>query len=238
MIPHQLLDLSGIAGRALFIGDIHGHYDMLMNKLAEINFDESKDHLIAVGDIVDRGTQPFEVMALIGKPWFHRIVGNHEQMVMVASTGLKAAIRHHTLYGGEWYERITVEEDRRTIANLLMDAPVAMTVLTPGGKKIGVVHANMLGNDWDAFVRMLETDKRGDVIEYAMWNRDRAQIAKANLPLGLSDAAPPAMLAPIKNVDYVYFGHTPMINPVRIENMFWIDTGVYGKFTIGWPDAL
>lgn len=39
------------------VGDIHGAYSLLMAKLKEIKFNFNSDLLIAVGDLVDRGSE-------------------------------------------------------------------------------------------------------------------------------------------------------------------------------------
>ncbi len=39
------------------VGDLHGCYTNLMNKLDTIGFDNKKDLLISVGDLVDRGAE-------------------------------------------------------------------------------------------------------------------------------------------------------------------------------------
>ena len=38
------------------------------------------DRVIAVGDLIDRGTGVLDGLKLLGVPWFFTILGNHEQM--------------------------------------------------------------------------------------------------------------------------------------------------------------
>ncbi|MEI9179479.1 metallophosphoesterase, partial [Pseudomonas aeruginosa] len=54
----------------------------LMNKLDTIGFDNKKDLLISVGDLVDRGAENVECLELITFPWFRAVRGNHEQMMI------------------------------------------------------------------------------------------------------------------------------------------------------------
>ncbi|CAB4427369.1 unnamed protein product [Rhizophagus irregularis] len=49
----------------IFIGDVHGSYDELLNLINKINYDPLKDHLIFVGDIVAKGPKSIEVVQLI-----------------------------------------------------------------------------------------------------------------------------------------------------------------------------
>ena len=65
--------------RRLILGDIHGRYDYLMDVLKKSNFDYEKDLLIQIGDLVDRGPDPFlcckEIMKIKNKIL---IIGNHD----------------------------------------------------------------------------------------------------------------------------------------------------------------
>ncbi|MFE1635752.1 metallophosphoesterase, partial [Acinetobacter baumannii] len=69
-----------IKGKLYAVGDIHGCYNLLMNRLKEIGFDFDNDLLVAVGDLVDRGTQNLECIELLSKPWFTSVRGNHEDL--------------------------------------------------------------------------------------------------------------------------------------------------------------
>ncbi|WP_432277365.1 metallophosphoesterase, partial [Klenkia sesuvii] len=57
------------------VGDLHGCYTNLMNKLDTIGFDNKKDLLISVGDLVDRGAENVECLELITFPWFRAVRG-------------------------------------------------------------------------------------------------------------------------------------------------------------------
>ncbi len=78
-------NINGADYRRIFVvGDIHGCLDMLNEKLLSVDFDESKDLLISVGDLIDRGEQNVECLDLITYPWFRAVRGNHEQMAIDA----------------------------------------------------------------------------------------------------------------------------------------------------------
>lgn len=65
------------------ISDIHGCYQMFQKMLKKIKFDEKKDTLYILGDILDRGPQIAEMIKWV---WEHEsnhvimIKGNHEEM--------------------------------------------------------------------------------------------------------------------------------------------------------------
>jgi serine/threonine protein phosphatase 1 len=67
-------------GRDFVVGDIHGMTSLLGKILKHVEFDKTKDRLISVGDLVDRGTDNFGALKLLDQPWFHAVLGNHEDL--------------------------------------------------------------------------------------------------------------------------------------------------------------
>lgn len=64
------------------ISDIHGQYDMFMELLDKIQF-QNTDTLYILGDILDRGQHPIKtLMKLMEMPNVICIVGNHEYMAL------------------------------------------------------------------------------------------------------------------------------------------------------------
>ena len=68
--------------RLFVVSDIHGHYTILKNALAEAGFDETNDDhiLISCGDLFDRGTENRKVYDYI-KGIEHKVLicGNHDE---------------------------------------------------------------------------------------------------------------------------------------------------------------
>jgi serine/threonine protein phosphatase 1 len=65
--------------RKFVIGDIHSHYEEMMELLEIVNFDFDNDTLISLGDLVDRGTNPIGVIETLMKiKKFIHILGNHD----------------------------------------------------------------------------------------------------------------------------------------------------------------
>jgi len=66
--------------RKFVIGDIHSHYDEMMELFEKVNFDFDDDTLISLGDLVDRGPKPIEVIETLMKiKKFIHILGNHDE---------------------------------------------------------------------------------------------------------------------------------------------------------------
>jgi serine/threonine protein phosphatase 1 len=66
--------------RKFVIGDIHSHYDEMMELFEIVQFDFDNDLLISLGDLVDRGPKPIEVVEKLStvKNLIH-ILGNHDE---------------------------------------------------------------------------------------------------------------------------------------------------------------
>lgn len=66
--------------RKFVIGDIHSHYDEMMELFEMVNFDFDNDSLVSLGDLVDRGIKPIEVIETLMKiKKFIHILGNHDE---------------------------------------------------------------------------------------------------------------------------------------------------------------
>ncbi|STT55162.1 serine/threonine protein phosphatase 1 [Klebsiella pneumoniae] len=66
------------------MGDLHGCFALLMNRLRQLRFDPWADLLISVGDLIDRGPQSADCLGLLRCRWFRTVRGNHEQMALEA----------------------------------------------------------------------------------------------------------------------------------------------------------
>jgi len=98
-------------GRDFVVGDLHGCVDALRYLLREAAFDPSRDRLFSVGDLIDRGTQSEEALALLDKPWFYAVLGNHEDTLCAVAEG---RLRRQWWYGigGTWAAQLSDEKLR------------------------------------------------------------------------------------------------------------------------------
>ena len=204
-------------GRDFVVGDIHGMFPHLAALLKKIAFDEGRDRLFSVGDLVDRGPDSDQALTWLEKPWFFACRGNHEQFAIdsLEPSHLETWVRYN---GGLWWLDLTPQRQDlfRQVFNRL---PLALEIETATGL-VGVVHADvppML--TWEEFLERLEVGDQ-DAMFYAMWSRHRIQ--------GTFTAA-------VKGrVERVYCGHTPTRESVLIDNVCYLDTGAaysYEGFT-------
>lgn len=203
-------------GRDFVIGDIHGCFDAVRAILADVNFDEATDRLFSVGDLVDRGPYSIEAIDWIAKPWFHAVRGNHEQMAIGVAAG-KHDLGNYLVNGGGWF--LALDDSRQQlVASVLHSLPVCIEVDTDDGL-VGIVHADIGGNDWAGFVADLvgpiSNNRRKAMLEDALWSRDRIQGERGGNVDGLHA---------------MYVGHTPVNQPTALGNVIYVDTGaVFGR---------
>lgn len=129
-------------------------------------------------------------------------------------------------------------------ARRLATSPIAATVLTPGGRRIGLIHADVPRSTWAGTVADLDsTDAKlaQRTRISATWDRTRfdlmVEAAAAGKDLETLDIG-------IPDVDHVFLGHSIVPEAMTAANLTWIDTGPYrgGPITAldvdAWMDAL
>lgn len=74
-----------------FVGDIQGCGDALARLLHQVGFSPSRDHLLVLGDLVNRGPhslQTLEQLHALGDA-AHFLLGNHDLALLAAAAGLR-----------------------------------------------------------------------------------------------------------------------------------------------------
>ncbi|MBD2578247.1 metallophosphoesterase family protein [Oscillatoria sp. FACHB-1406] len=87
--------------RRIFIGDVHGYYDALMQLLDAIA-PTAEDMIYFVGDLIDRGPDSDRVVEFVMSNNCPCLLGNHEQMFLdvLEEPDLPHHIRQSWLYSG------------------------------------------------------------------------------------------------------------------------------------------
>ncbi len=198
---------QNVNGRDFVVSDLHGCYDMLMAELAEIKFDQDTDRLFSVGDLVDRGPESMKCLELVKEPWFHSVIGNHEDM-MVRAILDNDPLKYWVSNGGGWHIDEISKDDGLALRELCLyvrkNVPLALTVYTPHGA-VGICHAQPPTNDWeDTF----NPDDRA--VNTMIWSRQ--MISRGH------DIE-------VQSVFRTIHGHTPIDEPRQQANVLFIDTG-------------
>jgi serine/threonine protein phosphatase 1 len=189
-------------GRDFVVGDIHFKTNDLNRGLRALGFDQAKDRLIAVGDLVDRGAGVLDGLKLLGEPWFFSVQGNYERMLIDAYDANPHA--RYSAHGAGWWMTIA-DESKGMIIERLRGLPMAIEMQSDRGV-VGVVHADVpAGISWPTFTAQLD-----DVAfqEIALWGRDR--VVKHHRQ-GVS------------GVWRVCTGHTWVPRPLRLGNVLALD---------------
>lgn len=228
---HENIDLS--ARRRVFAaGDVHGSFRLLDAELAKVGYDPQQDALVFVGDLVDRGPDSMEALEWIDRPDIRRARGNHEEIAeMVANR--EAQLRWALKCGARWLIQEKDHAKQIEIARRLNDAPVAITLRTPGGRTVGITHADC-PSEWDWVVRVLSDPRdpqHSRMVQTCLWSRSVIDhlIDDVQATRGY-----PKSKCEVTGVDHVFHGHTIVRQAFAHGDRSWLDTGATsrGRMTV------
>ncbi|TCL02755.1 metallophosphoesterase [Sodalis ligni] len=194
--------------RIFIVGDLHGCFDLLLEKLERQGFDTEQDLLVSVGDLIDRGRQNLECLSLLREKWFCAVRGNHEQMAMDSladnDPGLWLA------NGGDWFARLDSARQQQAKALIAECAALPLVIDIPMDQRhVVVAHADYPADNY-YFDQPVDSEE-------LVWSRRR--IHRNQQGRG----------APITGATHFFFGHTPLNRVRHFFNQYYIDTGaVYG----------
>lgn len=203
-----------VRGRDLVVGDIHGCFSQLEERLKAINFSPAVDRLFAVGDLVDRGPESPRALEFLAKPWFLPVRGNHEQMFLDLYQGgepnddvLEAVCRRN---GMNWWISQS-DEARRSFLRAFAKIPIAAEINTVRGA-VGLVHADVpAGMHWREFLRRISAGDQA-ATDVALWSRER--ILKAST-------------SGVEGIDRLFVGHTIGDRVRQLGNVYFVDSGAF-----------
>ena len=203
--------LQNTEGQDYVVGDLHGHFGLLQEGLQKIGFNRYFDRLFSVGDLIDRGPESTECLELIKRPWFHAVLGNHEDMMLKAESSSEQNYLW-ILNGGSWHTEIPVTK-LIYLRSLAQTLPLAITVDTENGP-VGICHAEPASDDWTDSMDPSTNREQHDIL----WGRDVVRLHEWQT----------------EGVYMTVHGHTPLKKPRQIGNALFIDTGAFatGNLTI------
>lgn len=201
--------------RIFVVGDLHGCRQLLDISLQEVGFNKQKDLLLSVGDLVDRGKQNMECLALLYEPWLKTVRGNHEDLMY------NAVVDQQELWfvnGGSWWYGLDWDAQHSLLPDICKTKigpednsilPYVILVEKEGYLPNMVVHAEPPVTNLDQLYRqnyLLSPRQR----EQAVWSRTRITYKNESLVEGIGN---------------VYCGHTVVKTPLKLGNVNYIDTG-------------
>lgn len=146
------------------VGDIQGCYLGLQRLLKQVEFSPVNDRLIAVGDLIGRGTQPLETLDFLHslEESFDTVLGNHDLHLLAIYAGIRKAKSNDNL------GTLLASPNLKTHVNWLRSKPLALladknTLVTHAGlypkwsvkKALKVsleVSEQLNGNNWKEFL--------------------------------------------------------------------------------------
>lgn len=203
--PHLVLDENTV-GRDFVVSDLHGHRALLDDLLAGVEFLPSKDRLISVGDLVDRGPDSPSCLELLEEPWFWAVRGNHEQMLIDSVQQQTDALWSRWLTNGGSWALQQPEVQLNHWSETLDYLPMSIT-LPVQGKIIGICHAEYQAESWLQRIAFTNDD-HADLI----WGRQRLKTKNSRI---------------ILDVDWVFNGHTVVPDVTVLGNSVFIERGAY-----------
>jgi bis(5'-nucleosyl)-tetraphosphatase (symmetrical) len=146
------------------VGDIQGCFEGLQKLLKKVEFSPTDDHLIAVGDLIGRGTQPLETLDYLYslEDSFDTVLGNHDLHLLAIYAGVRKAKLNDNL------DTLLASSKLKTYINWLRCKPLALmadqyTLVTHAGlypkwsvkKALNAsleVSEQLQSKDWKAFL--------------------------------------------------------------------------------------
>lgn len=232
-------------GRDFICPDIHGAFDLLDDKLAEVKFDFKRDRVISLGDLIDRGEYSHRALSYIKEDWFIPILGNHEDMMM-KSYQYKYLDNH--LYekfynawinnGGDWAEDLLDEEDFKDWYQALLSLPYYIEYKYDD-KLLLMTHADFpIGITWKKLkeiIQNIKSPERSYFLNETLWNRKAAKLyEKYQFIMSLIDekeAIRKTYDVEVKDVDFAFCGHSFVAEETVIfYNRVFLDNQGFSSF--------
>ena len=219
-------------GHDFVVGDLHGCRHLLEAQLQSLGFNAAVDRVISVGDLIDRGPDSWNTLRLIEEPWFHFVLGNHEEMLL----GLLEASNGPWSVDPEsaWINNLNPDQInhlRRVLVPILEAAPLAIKVGS-GDDTYFVIHADRTQKSASNPYQLVPDHALGDALDEdehlrssALWSR---RLFK-DLPADTHAQSGVLVTEPANEfgVSLTYVGHSVVSAPVLFRSHLFIDTGAY-----------
>ena len=197
MDPKHLPDSNDRRKRLIFVGDIHGCKKELLALMDKVGFNPDTDHLVAVGDVVNKGPDTPGVIDFLRANHASCVRGNHEDTLLLTANSVKSsALRASNGEGhqvGEPFENDPVTKLAHELTHdqltWLRDLPVILKIGNVKGLgDIVVVHGglvpgvpldaqdpvsvmNMRTIDLKTHVPSRFHEQHGSIPWFRLWNR-------------------------------------------------------------------
>lgn len=203
--------------RYIFIGDIHGCYEELLNLLAKIK-PIKQDIVVCVGDFVDRGPKVVQCLELWMEKGYKAVLGNHEDRFL-------DWLGNKDVFDGDGFH-VTIDQvsKRADLINYIRELPIYLDFPEMG---VFVVHGGVFPSEKIDFGEIKKNKYSSLRLRYIRQEGD----AWVKVPLGGQKPDDFFWAQAWDGNRSIIYGHTPTIDhKPRIEKKaIGLDTGcVYG----------
>ncbi|TMW63016.1 hypothetical protein Poli38472_005634 [Pythium oligandrum] len=212
---HLVADIP-LTSRVIIVGDIHGCFDELVELLAVAEFDESKDTLILVGDLVNKGPKSPEVVQFARQKNALCVRGNHDDAALSAYYAWKSG-GDDALPAKYGYVKSFSEEDIRYLEELpfTISLPAQNAMIVHAGIKPGVA---------------LEGQHPIDMYKMRFLEYESTNEEPAAFEVKPSDSEVVQWATQWKGPQHIYFGHDAKAGLQQEAFATGLDTGCcYGR---------
>ena len=206
-VSHCVSLIANAHGRDFVVGDVHGCFRTLERALDALGFEQGRDRLFGVGDLVNRGPHSDEAVEWLDRRFDAVAIGNHDRAVL---RWLESNSGTPPPPGSEWLSAISPGDHPRWRAALAR-LSLAITIETAHGP-VGIVHAEAPDRVWSRATTMLE-------------NGDSSVIDIALLGFAACETAHQPRSQPVEGLRALVHGHEPGRTVRRNVNRWNIDTG-------------
>ncbi|PQK15229.1 hypothetical protein BB8028_0005g07430 [Beauveria bassiana] len=148
-LPRNVIPTAGNGRRLIVIGDIHGMDDALDRLLNRVGYDGTTDHIVAAGDMVNKGPHSSRVLARLMELGASAVRGNHEDRVLLAlASAEEQEEASESVEFPDFQERRSKKRDRETARQLSKEQIEWLTerplILSVDDLAMYIVHAGLV----------------------------------------------------------------------------------------------
>ena len=193
------------------VGDLDGSLSGLQKVLSRKGFVEHVDHLICLGDMIDRGSESIQLIQYLSDINADFVLGNHEHLMLESIISQDETAMHlWSSNGGAWHHDVD-KAKLDSVCNLFLNSSLSI-LLEYRGIEIGLSHTLPPSWDWSS-----APANTGDAVESLLWSRELFKSQKQSSNIG---------------VNFSTHGHNSTQMPIWIGNTYHIDTNYYGRPTV------
>lgn len=193
------------------VGDLDGSLSGLQKALNRTGFVEHVDHLICLGDMIDRGNESIPLIHYLLDINADFVLGNHEHLMLESIISQdETAMRLWTSNGGAWHHDVD-KAKLDSVCNLFLNSSLSI-LLEYRDIEVGLSHTLPPSWNWSS-----PPENSKSTVESLLWSRELFKSQKQSSNIG---------------VNFSIHGHNSTQMPIWIGNTYHIDTNYYGRPTV------